>query len=217
MNPMDADKLESLFRHLQVAKRRGDQKEQARLLEELQQAAPESPLVREAIADDLVDRGQTQAALEEYGKILTQQPDNIAVQKKHADLVFRSQVGSADFSSTLSEFEVAASGKTASVLSSLLPGLGQITLGEVVKGGVLMGLYLLGWIGLFLVPNGLSGLLGLVGFARPGPFNGLVFLPLLLIAGAYMVSLFDISATAKRFTRKPVERPKPPVDKDFEI
>lgn len=218
--PEQLDKAERLIRESRLQKMRGNKTVAGKLLEEALDTAPGSVAVLSAIADDLLERRQSKAAMELYKRALRIDPKNVAVERKYAECV----LGTAQFADPTaytrgSELD-AASGKIAVILSLFVPGLGQIVTGSVQLGVFLLVGWLGGWGIAWMIPNGIKGILGLFNNQLQGAkadFNGVVLLPLLFAAICHIWAIFDAASKSGEHQKKRVDRPTPPVDKDFEI
>lgn len=216
-SPEELEKAERLIRESRLQKMRGNKTVAGKLLEEAHDVAPGSVVVIEAIADDLVERRQTKAATELYKKALRIDPKNVSVERKYAECI----LGTMRYDDMMIRSDLdAATGKSAVLLSVLVPGLGQIVSGNTRLGLGLMAGWLGGWGIAWLIPDGLKGVLGLFGVKSGGAaveFNGVVMIPLLLAAVCHLWAIFEAASKSEGRKRKPIDRPRPPVDKDFEL
>lgn len=221
--PEQLAKADDLIRQAMVVRRRGLKDEAAKLMAQAEAAAPGAPTVLEAIGDDLAERGQTKPALEAYGRAMKAAPGNVALERKHANLVFKiANAGSiehqlqAGLGSTAAGPDSVASAKAALWLSLLLPGLGQMVTSRLTLGIMMLGGWLTGWIVALLIPDGLNKLSEL--FAGKGSdFNTFVFFPLGVAAAMHLWSIFEAAAKVPKGPKAPPPpRPKPPVDMPFE-
>lgn len=211
------DRLEQLNRELQVYRRRNDTAHVKAILEQMREIDPNSSAVWEAFGDEAANQKDWKSARDAYKKAFEADPKNTSAERKHAEMVANVELPGIELPNT-SEFEAASSGMVGVLLSAFLPGLGQVVTGFPQKGAVMMAIYLVSWFLVFLVPNGFSGLMSLLGAARGVAFNGVVLIPLLIATVTWVVSLADASATAKKYeSHRKINRPIPPVDKEFEI
>ncbi|MBS1706950.1 MAG: hypothetical protein JST40_13875 [Armatimonadetes bacterium] len=215
---LKADEIEALVRKLALARRRGEREAVNSMLNQLKEEAADSPFAWEAQGDEYIERKYFTRAQEAYKKAHELEPSNASLERKYAEAVLLASGGQPwdTVGESLSGFENYTSGKIAMTLSFMLPGLGQIALGAVRKGAALMTAYIVGWFFILLIPNGLQGLLGLIGLSKV-PFNSMVLLPLGMVSVAWMWALADAASQMKVHKRIEIEHPKPPVDKDFEI
>jgi len=208
------DQLEGMYRRWVVHQRRGEKQAADKVIEEMIAIAPDSPMVLKVQGDQYISRGQRSKASECYKKAFELDPTDKEAETKFAE----SLIVGADLEAFVpSAFESQATGKTASILSALLPGLGQIVTGQTQKGIAFLAIYIVAVGALFAIPNGIKGIAGIFS-SRSSDFNGVVLIPLLAAAVTWFISFADAQSYAKRFSaKKVVERPVPPVDKDFEI
>lgn len=212
----EREKAENLVRQANLAKIRGDKVSFEKLIEEAALAAPGSSAVQEAVGDAYVDRRQVRKAKDAYQRAVKLDPTNASAERKFGEMVLSIQLALDPMFGKPSPDESLASGKAAVILSFMIPGLGQIVNGETSKGVAFLVTWLVGVIGAILVPNGLTGLMTLIGLRGPA-FNPTVLLPLFLAVSAWMWAIGDAGGRAKRQDKRMIVHPVPPVDKDFEI
>ena len=152
-------------------------------------------------------------------------PGNVGVEKKHADAVFlasgvgslEDQLRASESSTPILVADVVARGGVATFLSFLFPGIGQVVLGQQVKGFTIFGLWALCVSYLAFHPEQVRGLFRMIGAASGGQDpGGLFFLSLMGAAILVLVAVTDCAQVAKRAPKPVTERPKPPVDLPFE-
>jgi hypothetical protein len=217
LTPEQAERIEQLNRELQVYRRRDDQAQIKRILEEMREISPNSSPVWEALGDEAAAAKDYKAARDAYKRAFESDELNKSAERKHADMVAAIELPGIELP-TGGDFEAASNGMVGVLLSAFLPGLGQVVTGFPQKGGAMIAIYLVAWFFVFLIPNGIAGLMALVGISKGSPFNGLVLVPLLVAMVTWIVSLADASTTAKKYqSHKRIDRPIPPVDKEFEI
>lgn len=220
--PNDIELAERLIRDAHIASMRGDKAKAKDLLDEAERAAPTAGAVLVALGDAADERHNLKEALRLYTLAKEAEPNNVAIERKHAEAVFRQTQGFVfDPTARAGGPEAAASAKAATFMSALLPGLGQMVLGDTVKGAILMGGYLLSWAIAILI--GFSGLVVLLGASAKVPgteieakASPVVLLPLAFAAIFYLIAVNDAAARAKTAARKPIIRPVPPSDLPFE-
>jgi hypothetical protein len=214
-------KLEELERQYAIAKRRGDVAAAASALAQMREMAPDATVVLLADADELILSRKPKEALEMLATAVASRPDDKPLASRYAELVYEQKIGGVDVfdDAPASAFEEATTARASAAVSMLVPGLGQILSGDVPKGYMMTGGFITGAISLFLIPDGIQGFLKIVGFSRnPGvQFNALVLVPMFMIVVCYLWSMADAGSAAKRYKRTKIDRPAPPVDKDFEI
>lgn len=208
-----ADRLESLERRLVIARRQGDYSALESLLAEARELAPGSAKVLEWEGDDFAARGRIGDAVKAYRGAHELAPDDADIERKFAEAVIATTPG---LDAPLSQVESFANAKKAAVLSALVPGLGQLVMGQRETGLAMLSLWLLAIVGCLAVPNGVSGLLSLM-TPSPQEINVLVLLPMALGFAVWLWAINEASARAKRHDPKHIQRPEPPVDKPFEL
>ncbi len=213
----ELEAAENLIRQANLAKIRGDMAGFERLVQQASETAPGSSNVHEALGDAYVERKQVRKAKEEYQLAVRINPKNASAERKYGETVLAIQLALDPNFATPPPDDSFASGKGAVILSFLVPGLGQLALADYVKGGILFGLTVLsvGWA--LLIPDGFNGLLYLFSPHAKVSLNPVIFLPLLVTLVCWVVGVADASSKAKRVPALRVDRPVPPVDKDFEI
>ncbi len=167
----------------------------------------------ECQADELLRAGKRNEAMETYKIAFTLDKRNVSAERKHANLVFSSKASAISLS--MSVGESLASAKSATILCTFLPGLGQMVSGQMVKGGAFAGIWICLMAAIILIPNGMSGIVGTVsGKARD--VNPAIFL---VLGGAFVVwisSLVDMQSVSRsheaRQKREKALHPPPPVD-----
>lgn len=221
MDPLDVakqnDQAERMLREANLAKMRGDARKYSELLDQAKATAPNSVAIWHAVGDDYRDRRRLADAKTAYEKALAIEPENVTIDRKRAECILEMTAFSFE-SLAASDFESASSGRIAAILSFFVAGLGQIVTGQPVKGAWMMAGWLLGWFAAWLIPNGMSGLMGVFGLSRDAAaFSGVVLLPIALAVSCHLWSISDALVKAKSYAKKPVAKPIPPVDKDFEL
>jgi len=214
--PAEAEEAEGLVRQANLARIRGDKDAYQRFLEQAAAVAPGSSTVQEALGDAYVERRQVRKAKEAFHTAVRLDPSNASAERKYGEAVLAIQVALDPAFALAPDDGSFASGKASTILSFLIPGLGQIVSGATVFGGALLGIWVLALVWAMSIPNGLSKLPFLF---RGGSvdFNGAVLMPLFLMAASWVVGIADASSKAKRVVPKQVARPVPPVDKKFEL
>ncbi|MCH8978667.1 MAG: hypothetical protein IH945_05425 [Armatimonadetes bacterium] len=210
----DLEEAGRLLQQASLAMIRGHGSVAERLTDEAAEVAPGSAAVQVALGDLLWGRKQYKKARDKYHVAHLLEPDNAGYETKWAESLLGS-AGDPESRGT-SRAEVYASAKTGAVLSFIIPGLGQIVMGEVGKGLTMMSLWAGGWTWAFLVPNGLSGLPHAFGLnAKVDTFNALVLVPIGIATIAWLWSLTSAGSRAKSYQARTIERPVPPGEGDF--
>ena len=214
--PAAMEQAEKLLREFVLFERRGDATNSKRIFDQLMEVAPGHPEVIFVNAQSLLKSRKRKAVLAMLKAGLEIHPKHPKLEEMYAEQVL---IASGKDFATLkqTDLEVMASAKTATIFSSIVPGLGQIVLGEITLGASILITWLIAMIWMFSIPNGLSGIPSLIGLGKSSAtnFNGSVFIPIFIGICAWLYATTDASSRAKRATPKTIERPKPPVDKEF--
>lgn len=207
---------EKLLQQASVARIRGQSAIAERALKEAAEIAPGSALVRAALGDELWGRGQFKNARVEYQLAHLLDPTNVNYEVKWAEAILGSTGDPLALSHELRDSY--ASGKSAAIFSLILPGLGNIVIGQIQKGIIMISIWVLGWTWAVLTPHGLSGIPHLLGFkAKVDTFNYGVMFPLALITFVWFWAAFSTASKAKQYTPKKIERPVPPGEGRIDI
>jgi len=212
--PEQQEKAEQLLRQMSVFRLRDNKELADKALQEAAAIAPGSVEVILAMHEDLMARKQFAKAEQLLSEAVQIYPIHPQIEGLYGEAVLR-KLGAGD---PLSFSDKAEFTKSASLLSGLLPGAGQIVMGELTTGITMAGIFVTSMVWAFLIPNGLSGLMGVVGIGktRATEFNGLVLLPLFCALAAYVWSVTDASSRSKRAVKVvKKEHPVPPVDRPF--
>lgn len=212
----EMERAEGLIRQANLAKIRGDKSLFEKLVQEAAQVAPGSSRVQEALGDAFVERRQLKHAREAFELAVKLDPSNASAERKFGEAVLSMQLALDPMFATIAPDDSFASGKAGLILSFMIPGLGQLVAEETKRGSIMLGGWLVGLIGAFAIPQGMAGLSSL--FSNQGPpFKPLVLLPLAVSGACWLWSIADSGSRNKRFEKRVITRPIPPVDKDFEL
>ena len=214
--PEAMEEAEKLLQQASLAKIRGQGSVAERLLKEASEVAAGSAAVQAALGDQLWARSQFSKARSAYKMAHRLEPKNLAYENKWAE----SLVGAGDpLSLQRGMSESYASAKTASMLSIMCPGLGQLVKGETKSGAVMISLWIGGWVWALLTPNGLKGIPAAFGISLSGAedFNAIVLVPVACVVFTWIWSVTSASSHAKTHKAKDVDRPAPPGEGDFEL
>lgn len=211
LTPEQVQKADSLLQRYKLEKTRQNHEMAARYLAEAKAEAPNYTYVVECEGDELVQSGKRKDAIVVYKRAFKLDSKNVSAEKKHADLVFSQNA--AAVSLTMSNAEAVASAKTATILSVMIPGLGQVVTGNYVKGGILAAVWVMSLAWMLSMPNGLRSLPGALA-GRESNLNPLLFVGLGLAFVVWLGSVIDMQSTSKAYerNRKHKAPPKPPVD-----
>lgn len=222
-DPSKVEQAEEYLRNANLATIRKDREEARRLYREAMHIAPNTPLVLEAVADDLRERKFYRPAQILYKRAVTIDPNNARIEAKLGECALEA-LRMIDPMAALSEREsdpvLIARANTSVILSVLLPGLGQMVSGRVALGVGLMIVWAASVVWAIATPDGISGLLGALGLTlnqTRAPFNSTVLLPMGIAAFTHLVAIFEAAGKAKRYTPKKVEKQEPPFDLPYEL
>jgi tetratricopeptide (TPR) repeat protein len=209
----ELDKAEKLIQQARLAKSRGKAAQMAAYLKQAEEAAPNAPMVLEFIGDQYLEQKRTGDARAAYKKAHDLDPKNVGVERKWAMTI----VSSAPMGDPmmLAEYESMASSKIAAVLSGIVPGLGQIVLGEFAKGAFIVVV----WLGmlLWMLPYHPVQMIASVisGKDSKAPFQPIILVPAFIAFVLWVSAIFDAKMTSG-LGRKPIARPAPPDSRPFE-
>ncbi len=216
--PQEEERAEQLLRQYMVHLRRGETVTSQKLLDEAISIAPGSKGVLLAQANDLVERKQTKAAASLLKSALELYPEEPKLEDLYGELVLRNS-GLAGMTAPSELGAMAQGGKVPTILAALFPGSGHMVLGEWVTGAVYMGVIVSCIVWATIIPNGMSGLMALVGLNRSTgtDLNAMVFVPVLIGFLAWVLNIADVTSRSKKVEVVATSRPAPPVDKPFEL
>ena len=222
----ESEQAEKLIRQSMLEKRRGNVVGATDLLKKAAEAAPGSPVVLEALGDDLLERKLTKQARETFKRALQLDPKNVGVERKYAQTVLQSTMtmsvedqlrsGLSD-SMFITGSDNVAGLTAAKFLSAFLPGLGQMVIGRTTKGAVLLVIWFL-FIGLLALWNKDFEMLAKYARGAGAAPNWRVLFPIIGMVVVWITAMGDLasrqSKTVARNSKK--DRPKPPVDLPFD-
>jgi TM2 domain-containing membrane protein YozV len=202
------EEIRSTLSRARVHLKRGEKDSALRLVEELKDKYPDEPDAQEAFADVLVGLGRKQEAIQVLKKVIDEHPGRVETEKRHAQLVFGMHQHEFEQYGLMLESQEAIgprSAGTASFLGLLFPGLGQVYVGQIVRGIVYAGMAIVGFLLLLSIGTGPAGL------------NGTGIGIIVGLAVVWIVGILDAAVSARGGADvSPKERPKPPVDLPFE-
>lgn len=206
------DKIEKLLQRYRLESARGNREIGSQFLKEAQALAPNASVVLEVLGDDATERRQMKDAINFYKRAKDADPKNASADKKHADLVFRTQAALA--SAGISEFENVASARSASILSVIVPGLGHMVTGQIAKGAAFTFVWIGAVVWLVLTPNGIQGIVAMASNRSEPKLNMVIFIPMFLGIVTWLAAMIDMNSRAKFLGSALVkgDGPKPPVD-----
>lgn len=205
LTPQEQAEIEALVKQAQLAKIRKQNSVATKLLRQAADRAPGSVIVLEALGDDLMERKMYNGAAETYAKAIELDPANVALERKHADAVYYGQAAGLGLEL---EDDTLASPKARIFLAMILPGIGQMVRGALVKGAIILAGFVTS-----LVVMGMMYSTQEKGSALGGKFGFVIPLAFALIF--WLWGILDASAGRKDAPHR-IDRPKPPVDLPFE-
>lgn len=228
--PSDTEResADKLVQQARVEKMRGNAVGVANLLREASRIAPGSVEVLELLGDELASQGKHDDAIATYDRARKLDPKNVNVDRKHAELVFRSRAAGASALMAMADQQALASGASAANWFALfLPGVGHMVLGIYAKGAIIFGTWAIALIWLFVAHKDLQGLLHQVGVTiglKPqggaGDYSLTIVIPILAGAIAHATSILTCKGDAREAAflagSGKVSHPKPPVDLPFD-
>ena len=216
--PEQLTEAERLLQQASLARIRQQGSVAERFLKEAAEAAPGSAAVQAALGDELWRRSQFSKAREAYKMAHRIEPLNPAYETKWAESIVGS--GGDPLAQLSGLGDSYASAKSAGCLSMILPGLGQIVMGEKSKGIAMIVVYFVAWTWAVFTPDGLDGIPAAIGFRQEvqvKEFNALVLLPLAVVAVTWLSAVLSLSSQMKVKSPRNIERPKPPGEGNFEL
>jgi tetratricopeptide (TPR) repeat protein len=204
-------RVEQLLREAHVYRMRGQTGAAETLCRQAMELAPEDMIGRELLGDLLVEKGQVDEALELYRKAFEAQPQKASLEEKIARAVLKKDEEEREritaqlmVSSPVSRAERKRHATVTLLLSMMCPGLGQIVMGQTVKGAILLAIGVLslyiGFEDLFKMFLGLGGAL-----PRGEEVDSIKAALGLVGILIYLYSLLDASAQAARGQKSPVD------------
>jgi tetratricopeptide (TPR) repeat protein len=213
--PEDQESAERMVRESRVAKMRQQPREATDLLKKAAAIAPGSPVVQMALADELFERSMYREAMKAYRTVLQIEPTHSTAERRYGECALRASGVMTAFAAS-EDPEAVASAQTATLLSLIVPGSGQLVLGERTKGVAILVAWLLCITLVIVLRQDLQGMLrSLTGASGGG--GGIVVLPVLAALGLHLWSVGSCLSRAKGGGRsRDVQRPSPPMNLPFE-
>ena len=213
-NYMAEEEARRLLTTAHVHLRRGQMAEAERVAQEARAKLPGEAEPEELLGDVRLAQGDFDAAQAAYRAALTKEPGRATAEAKlaratlrHSETQRRARIGVAYAASGAALMrsggeDDAGRRSRQAFASAFLPGLGQIMRGAYVKGGVIAGVYALGWL-LFSVTADRSTLTGLTAFghaarAGGGALGGLPLCALAVLTLDWLYAVVDAAVRADR-------------------
>jgi tetratricopeptide (TPR) repeat protein len=172
--------------------------------------------VRELLADMIYARGQLDTAMAEYKNVLDQDPKRVSAETKYAWLAI--EVGEREYQKRLAQEMLENPGKVvppakspllAFITSACLPGTGQIYVGELRKGLIILGAFLLSMAILAMTPIDTGNLLKNFGaLIRPVdsernlPVGGIALFCASVLMIVYIYAVIDAPIAASKVSER---------------
>lgn len=206
------EQAEGLIRQAQVAKMRGESAKASRLMEEAAKAAPNAPAVLEVLGDAYMEKRAYANAAAVYKRAHTIQPDNAGIERKYAEAVLSEKTGADPGALLGNDVGTYASGKSAILISVVMPGVGHMVAGRIPTGIAFLVAFFLLTVAAVIF-GGFAAFFSLFRTQSDSNFGGLLW-----VAAPFAVWLWcqiDMASIARKMEPPKVDRPLPPVDKAF--
>lgn len=207
------DEIERLLRMAHIHQVRGEQNKAKELLQQALELDAENAGVWELLGDYQRAAGDWQGAHDAYKKAHELDPSNATIERKYAEAVLQLTRQQEQYQ----QWERALEGKGAGdaialprnpglafLLSLLMPGVGQLYNGQFVKGGVILGVMVVGVIIFLTTPGGSDFIYNLLAYlvnpARVrGGMSGVQLFAALMMFLAWVYAFIDapLSAAAR--------------------
>lgn len=211
-----------LLREARVEKMRGNHVKTKALMDQALSLAGNSSVVLEAQGDALAEASRFEEARDAYERAHKLDPTNVPLERKFAEAVLKcaamgdieNQLRLALSDSLLpTDIDSTASIKTALCLNVLLPGAGTLVLGQTVRGGILLGSWILVMIWTAVMSEDFMKLVGYL-TGKPTSPHMLVMVPLLLGLIIEVIGVVSLPKIPRE--KKAIVHPQPPADLPFE-
>ncbi|MCS7064793.1 MAG: hypothetical protein NZL85_00815 [Fimbriimonadales bacterium] len=197
------EEVERLLRQAHLQQLRGQLEDASTAVKQALELTPDDASVWEMLGDLRQQAGDLQGAHDAYKHAHELAPDNAAIERKYAQTVLALTTQQEQFQL----WQQALEGKLpeeeggiprrpglAFLLSFVMPGLGQIYNGQLVKGGILLGTTMLGLTLFVVVRGGGEALNNMIAFlVNPARMQGTISeLHLLVVIVLFFVWLYAI-------------------------
>lgn len=205
------EEIERLLRTAHIHQVRGERTKARELLQQALELSPEEASIWELLGDYEKEAGNWQAAHDAYKRAHELDPQNATIERKYAEAVLQQTRMQAQYQQWERALEGANDTLTpprnpglAFLLSLLMPGVGQLYNGQFVKGGIILGIMIVGFVLFLVLPGGSDFVYNLLAYlvnpARVrGSVSGLqVFIAIVLLL-TWMYAFIDapLSAAAR--------------------
>lgn len=208
------DEADRLLGKANLLRMKGEFAEAGSLVQQAVELIPDYAPAWEMLGDLKMSSGDRAAAQEAYKQAHELDPKLVSSERKYAELVLaitNERLQQEEWSRMLEGSEgdllqMKRNPGLAFLCSMCVPGVGQLYNGEFVKGGIVLGLFVVGWIVIFAMPEGnlfMKNLLKMLFSANPArgglsPLLTMTFFALLL---THLYALIDAPLSAFRRNR----------------
>lgn len=210
------DEVERLLRQAHIAQMRGLREEAEALLKQALDILPDSPDVWEVLGDYRKEAGDLQGAHDAYKRAHELDPQNAFIERKFAEMVlalthqqeqYQQWERALEGKGTVDIFLLRRNPGLAFLLSLVMPGVGQLYNGQFVKGGIILGITILGWVIFLLTPGGSEFVYNLLAyFVNPakikGGMSGVQVTIALLLFLTWFYAMVDAPISAAMLNRR---------------
>ncbi len=207
------DEVERLLRQANLQKMRGQLEDASASVQQALELMPDDADVWAMLGDLRQQAGDMQGAHDAYKRAHELAPDNAAIERKYAQTVLaltsqqeQFQLWQQAIEGKLPEEELGPPRQPALafLLSLVMPGLGQLYNGQIVKGGILLGIMLAGLSLFMLIGDAKTALQNMIAFVvNPSRMRGdisqvhLLITLALFIVWVYAILDAPLSAVAR--------------------
>jgi tetratricopeptide (TPR) repeat protein len=215
LNPK-REEVERLLRQAHLQQLRGQLAEAQASVQQALELMPDDASAWEMLGDLRQQAGDLSGAHDAYKRAHELAPDNAAIERKYAQTVLHLTMQQEQFmqwqqalEGKLPDEEIAPPRRPslAFLLSFVMPGLGQIYNGQFVKGAILLGLTLLGFILFLLMGDAHTALQNMLAFlvnpARMrGSISSLHLFIILILFSVWLYGIIDAPLSAAARSRR---------------
>ena len=193
-----------------VQRMRGQIRDAEDTIRKAMEISPRDAKIHEMLGDILNEEGKLDMALAEYRDALAALPGRESLEKKFAKVTL--EIGEAEHQKQIAEDMIRnprmygghPRSPVIAVVSGIVPGLGQLYNGQVVKAVIIFGANLLFWIAFATLqhyPRGMRTLPEFLNFTDP-----IVMVLGILALMAYIYGVIDAPLTADKLTERAGEK-----------
>lgn len=223
INPEDVKRsaeIDRLMSRANVHRMRGEYIEVEDLCKQIIELDENNADARELMADMLFARGQLQPAADEYKKLLEYHPDRVSAETKYAKVIL--EMGENEHEKQIAQEMLENPGKykepqshplLAFIFSAVVPGVGQLYNREMIKGYIILGVFIFSLLILAMSPD-TKNLLQAFGAlmnpqdapTKPPPVGKLVILMVGALVFTYIYAVIDAPIAAAKAADKVREK-----------